>query len=68
MRRVLPGLHVELREEPPRRLVELLLEGEANVALVGDLEDVPERIDDCTLFEERYVAVLARLMSSLAFQ
>lgn len=59
VRRVLPGLHVELREEPPRRLIELLLEGEANVALVGDLEDVPERIDDWTLFEERYVAVVA---------
>ncbi|WP_271671649.1 hypothetical protein [Bradyrhizobium sp. CCBAU 51627] len=39
--------------------MELLLEGEANVALVGDLEDVPERIDHLALFEERYVAVLA---------
>lgn len=54
-----PGLHVELREEPPSRLVELLLEGEVNVALVGDLDDKPERIDDWALFAERYVAVLA---------
>jgi DNA-binding transcriptional LysR family regulator len=54
-----PGLHVELREEPSSRLVELLLEGDINVALVGDLDDKPERIDDWALFEERYVAVLA---------
>src|SRR5262249_5450485 len=54
-----PGLHVELREEQPSRLVKLLLEGDINVALVGDLDDKPERIDDWALFAERYVAVLA---------
>jgi len=59
IRKFVPGLHVELREEPPGRLVELLLEGEVNVALVGDLEDTPERIDEWPLFEERYVAVLS---------
>src|SRR5262245_55331014 len=59
IRKFVPGLHVELREEPPTRLVELLLEGEVNVALVGDLDNTPERIDDWVLFEERYVAVLA---------
>ncbi|NLS03637.1 LysR family transcriptional regulator [Rhizobium sp. P32RR-XVIII] len=59
IRKFVPGLHVELREEQPSRLVELLLEGEVNVALVGDLDERPERIDDWALFEERYVAVLA---------
>jgi DNA-binding transcriptional LysR family regulator len=59
IRRFVPGLHVELREELPYRLVELLLEGEINVALVGDLDGTPERIDDWALFEERYVAVLS---------
>ncbi len=59
VRKFVPGLHVELREEPQSRLVELLLEGEVNVALVGDLDEMPERIDDWALFEERYVAVLA---------
>jgi DNA-binding transcriptional LysR family regulator len=59
IRKFVPGLHVELREEPPSRLVELLLEGEINVALVGDLDDTPERIDEWALFAERYVAVLA---------
>jgi DNA-binding transcriptional LysR family regulator len=59
IRKFIPGLHVELREEPPSRLVELLLEGDINVALVGDLDDKPVRIDDWALFEERYVALLA---------
>lgn len=59
IRKVVPGLHVELREEPPSRLVELLLEGEVNFAFVGDLDDKPDRIDDWALFEERYIAVLA---------
>jgi DNA-binding transcriptional LysR family regulator len=35
------------------------LEGEVNVALTGDLDNAPDRIDDWTLFAERYVAVLA---------
>lgn len=59
VRKFVPGLDLELREETPDRLVELLLEGEINVALVGDLEAKPERIDDWSLFAERYVAVLA---------
>ena len=55
-----PGLHVELREGPAEKLVELLLEGEINAAMVGDVQDMPARIDDWSLFEERYVAVLAQ--------
>jgi DNA-binding transcriptional LysR family regulator len=59
IRKILPELRVELREEPQSRLVELLLDGEINAALVGDLEDTPERVDNWPLFEERYVALLA---------
>ncbi|WP_342640269.1 LysR family transcriptional regulator [Rhodoligotrophos ferricapiens] len=54
-----PGLHVELREGVAEKLVDLLLEGEINAAMVGDVQDMPARIDGWTLFEERYVAVLA---------
>jgi len=54
-----PGLHVELREGAAEMLVELLLEGKINAAIVGDVQDLPARIDDWSLFEERYVAVLA---------
>jgi len=54
-----PGFHVELREDTAEKLVDLLLEGEINVAMVGDVRDMPARIDDWSLFEERYVALLA---------
>ncbi|GGC76350.1 LysR family transcriptional regulator [Chelatococcus reniformis] len=54
-----PGLHVELRENSAENLVNLLLEGEINAAVVGDVQDMPDRIDGWSLFEERYVALLA---------
>ena len=57
--RFVPGLLVELREDAAEKLVDLLLEGEINAAMVGDVQDMPARIDDWLLFEERYVAVLA---------
>ncbi|MDQ8727601.1 LysR family transcriptional regulator substrate-binding protein [Bradyrhizobium sp. LHD-71] len=57
--RFVPGLQVELREGAAEKLVDLLLEGEINAAVVGDVRDIPPRIDDWSLFEERYVAVLA---------
>jgi DNA-binding transcriptional LysR family regulator len=55
----IPGLHVELREATTDELIELLLGGEISTALVGDVKDIPPRIDDWPLFKERYVAVLA---------
>jgi DNA-binding transcriptional LysR family regulator len=54
-----PGLRVELREDTADKLVDLLLEGEINAAMVGDVQEMPLRIDDWSLFEERYVAVLS---------
>ena len=48
-----------MREGAAEKLVDLLLEGEINAAMVGDVQDMPARIDDWLLFEERYVAVLA---------
>jgi DNA-binding transcriptional LysR family regulator len=55
----LPELRVELREDMTEKLVDLLLRGEINAALVGDVQDTPARIDEWPLFEERYVALLA---------
>jgi len=55
----LPGLRVELREDATEKLVDLLLGGEIDAALVGDVQDMPARIDEWPLFEERYVALLA---------
>jgi DNA-binding transcriptional LysR family regulator len=55
----LPGLRVELRADTAEKLIDLLLGGEINAALVGDIQDIPSRIDEWPLFEERYVALLA---------
>jgi DNA-binding transcriptional LysR family regulator len=59
MAKFLPGLRVELREDTTEKLVDLLLGGKINAALVGEVQDMPARIDDWPLFEERYVALLA---------
>ncbi len=57
---VFPDLRVDLREADANGLVAMLLDGEINVALVGDAVDLPERIDHWLLFEERYVLVVSR--------
>jgi DNA-binding transcriptional LysR family regulator len=54
-----PGLSVQLTEDGAGMLVDLLLRGEINAALVGDVHDLPARIDEWVLFEERYVVMLA---------
>jgi DNA-binding transcriptional LysR family regulator len=56
--RVIPNLRVDLHEADAEKLVAMLLDGEINTAIVGDVLEPPERIDRWTLFEERYVLVL----------
>jgi DNA-binding transcriptional LysR family regulator len=58
--RIIPDLRVDLREADANGLVAMLLDGEINAALVGDLVELPERIDCWRLFEERCVLVLSR--------
>lgn len=58
--RIIPDLRVDLREADANGLVAMLLDGEINVALVGDAVELPERIDHWLLFEERYVLVVSR--------
>src|SRR5262249_52142744 len=53
-----PGLLVELREHTTAKLVDLLLEGEINTAMDGDGQDMPARINDWALLDERHGAVL----------
>jgi DNA-binding transcriptional LysR family regulator len=57
--RIIPGLQVELIEVAAERLPALLLEGDVNVALAGNIEGLPERIDHWLLFEERFVVLTA---------
>jgi DNA-binding transcriptional LysR family regulator len=64
--RVVPGLQVELVDEEPTALSELLLDGAVNAAICGDeLGEAPVRIDRWTLFEEQFLVLMPR-MSSLA--
>jgi DNA-binding transcriptional LysR family regulator len=56
----LPGLRVELSEDTTDELVEALLEGRVNAAIVGEFSEPLTRIDSWALFEERYVVVLSR--------
>ncbi|HVJ53436.1 MAG TPA: LysR family transcriptional regulator [Aliidongia sp.] len=57
--RLIPGLQVEMVEAQAEVLLGMLLEGDLNVALVGDCSELPERIDHWRLFDERYVVLAA---------
>jgi len=55
------GLEVELVEEEPAALSELLLDGAVNAAICGDeLGGLPVRIDRWNLFEERFLVLMPR--------
>jgi DNA-binding transcriptional LysR family regulator len=59
--RFMPGLQVELVEEEPAALSEMLLDGTVNAAICGDeLGELPVRIDHWTLFEERFLVLMPR--------
>jgi DNA-binding transcriptional LysR family regulator len=58
--RYIPDLLVEMCEEPAERLVAMLLDGEVSAAIVGEVDDLPGRIDHWPLFEERYLMVTSR--------
>ena len=59
--RFMPGLQVELVEEEPAALSELLLDGAVNAAISGnELGELPVRIDHWNLFEERFLVLMPR--------
>jgi hypothetical protein len=43
--RIIPDLRVDLREADAKGLVAMLLDGEINAALVGNVVELPERIN-----------------------
>ena len=57
--REVPNLELDLHEAPGRRLVELMVGGELDVALIG-LPRLPDRLHAKPLFTERYVIAFAR--------
>jgi DNA-binding transcriptional LysR family regulator len=58
--RHVPGIQVEIVEEPVNRLLELLFDGDIGAAIVADATDLPERIDHWELFEDHFLALLAK--------
>lgn len=66
--RFMPGLQVELVEEEPAALSELLLAGTVGAAIAGDeLGELPVRIDRWNLFEERFLVLAPRESALAAF-
>lgn len=58
--RHVPGIQVEIVEEPMHRLQELLFDGDISAAIAADATDLPERIDHWDLFEDRFLVVAAK--------
>ena len=58
--RHVPGIHVEIVEEPVHRLLELLFAGDINAALAADATALPERIDHWDLFEDHFLILAAK--------
>jgi DNA-binding transcriptional LysR family regulator len=59
MDRVIPGLQVDTLEASAKELVDLLMSGDIGAAIVGNVDELPDRIDHWALFEERYVIITA---------
>ena len=53
--REMPGVRLSLRDAVPDDLIELLLEGELDIALFGMPRALPERFDRHPLYRERFV-------------
>jgi DNA-binding transcriptional LysR family regulator len=66
--RFMPGLQVELVEEEPAALSELLLDGTVNAAICGDeVGQLPVRIDHWNLFDERFLVLMPQDSPLAAF-
>ena len=59
LRAEIPALELKLRDAPGKILVNEMMEGEIDIALVG-LPALPERFDRKILYGERYVVAFAR--------
>jgi DNA-binding transcriptional LysR family regulator len=57
--RRLPALEIEISAEAQHRLVEKLLQGELDVAFLGDDGEVPERLKTWSLYKERFQIAVA---------
>jgi DNA-binding transcriptional LysR family regulator len=58
--RHVPGIQVEIIEEPVARLLELLFDGDIGAAIAADATELPERIDRWDLFEDHFLVLAAK--------
>ena len=58
--RHVPGIQVEIVEEPVHRLQELLFDGDISAALAADANGLPERIDHWDLFDDHFLVLAAK--------
>ena len=56
----IPDIRIGLTEENGEQMAEALLQGQVDVAVSHRCESVQDRLDCQTLFEERYVVIVAR--------
>ncbi len=53
--REMPGVRLSMKDAVPDELIELLLEGQLDIALFGMPKALPERLDRHLLYRERFV-------------
>jgi DNA-binding transcriptional LysR family regulator len=58
--RYVPGIQVEILEEPIGRLIQLLFEGDISAAIAAGATELPERIDHWDLFEDHFLLLAPR--------
>ena len=56
-----PGLQIDMYEAATSHLIRMLLGGDIDAAIVGDIDHPPERVHRWRLFEEHYVVLSSRL-------
>jgi DNA-binding transcriptional LysR family regulator len=58
--RNVPGIQVEILEEPLGKLIELMFDGDISAAIAADATGLPERIDHWDLFDDRFHVLAAK--------
>jgi DNA-binding transcriptional LysR family regulator len=58
--RHVPGIQVEILEEPLGKLIELMFDGDISAAIAADATGLPGRIDHWDLFDDRFQVLAAK--------
>lgn len=55
-----PGIQIEILEEPVTKLIKLLFDGDISAAIAADATSLPERVDRWDLFDDRFQVLAAK--------